>query len=275
MVIWCYFWLTVSDCAQHLECTARTAITDTMSFAHLSVTLQYSPQFEVKYKRRNFATPKNYLDFLSNYMKFLENNRNSLDQMSGVNRFLGFSLSASCNHTGGFLLTLRVLFFSILENWEDIYNILQHLDFKLFFKFWWIFFLNLCESNNLKHMQAAWVVAWTSWSKLQCRSPRCQRSWKKRKPLWMKTPSRCYQFFFSVFFFNIFFFDLWSWTDFWILEGAGVDRRHQWEDRSGHKEKRGGLEAQEWTLQDDNALGMYWNCLFLRSYSNTCRKGIL
>lgn len=61
----------------------RTHITDTMSYAHLSVTLQYSPQFEVKYKRRNFATPKNYLDFLSNYMKFLENNRNSLDQMSG------------------------------------------------------------------------------------------------------------------------------------------------------------------------------------------------
>eukprot|EP00434_Breviolum_minutum_P025657 symbB.v1.2.022672.t1/scaffold1992.1/size93445/3 len=61
----------------------RSHITDTMSYAHLSVTLQYSPQFEVKYKRRNFATPKNYLDFLSNYMKFLENNRNSLDQMSG------------------------------------------------------------------------------------------------------------------------------------------------------------------------------------------------
>lgn len=58
-----------------------------MSYAHLSVTLQYSPQFEVKYKRRNFATPKNYLDFLSNYMKFLENNRNSLDQMSGLKRF--------------------------------------------------------------------------------------------------------------------------------------------------------------------------------------------
>eukprot|EP00913_Durusdinium_trenchii_P027179 g25501.t1 len=61
----------------------RSHITETMSYAHLSVTLQYSPQFEVKYKRRNFATPKNYLDFLSNYMKFLENNRNSLDQMSG------------------------------------------------------------------------------------------------------------------------------------------------------------------------------------------------
>ena len=61
----------------------RAHITDTMSYAHLSVTLQYSPQFEVKYKRRNFATPKNYLDFLANYMKFLEQNRNSLDQMWG------------------------------------------------------------------------------------------------------------------------------------------------------------------------------------------------
>ncbi|CAJ1332260.1 unnamed protein product [Effrenium voratum] len=61
----------------------RGNITDTMSYVHLGVTLQYSPQFEIKYKRRNFATPKNYLDFLSNYMKFLELNRNNLDQMSG------------------------------------------------------------------------------------------------------------------------------------------------------------------------------------------------
>ena len=61
----------------------RTSITDSMSYVHLSVTQEYSPQFEVKYKRRNFATPKNYLDFLANYMKFLDLNRNNLDQMSG------------------------------------------------------------------------------------------------------------------------------------------------------------------------------------------------
>ncbi|CAE7170359.1 DHC1, partial [Symbiodinium pilosum] len=45
----------------------RSSITDCMSYVHLSVTQEYSPQFEVKYKRRNFATPKNYLDFLANY----------------------------------------------------------------------------------------------------------------------------------------------------------------------------------------------------------------
>ena len=79
-------YLILEDLADKIDSAtwARTHITDTMSYAHLSVTLQYSPQFEVKYKRRNFATPKNYLDFLSNYMKFLENNRNSLDQMSGA-----------------------------------------------------------------------------------------------------------------------------------------------------------------------------------------------
>jgi len=31
----------------------------------------YSDQFELQLKRKNFSTPKNYLDFLNNYKKFL------------------------------------------------------------------------------------------------------------------------------------------------------------------------------------------------------------
>jgi len=61
----------------------KVGINQTMSYVHLSVTTTFSPDFEAKYKRRNFATPKNFLDFLANYTKFLENNRKNLDTMSG------------------------------------------------------------------------------------------------------------------------------------------------------------------------------------------------
>eukprot|EP00930_Biecheleria_cincta_P003159 TRINITY_DN104093_c0_g1_i1.p1 TRINITY_DN104093_c0_g1~~TRINITY_DN104093_c0_g1_i1.p1 ORF type:complete len:2548 (+),score=550.26 TRINITY_DN104093_c0_g1_i1:162-7646(+) len=62
---------------------SREQINETMGYIHLSVTERYSPEFEAKYKRRNFATPKNYLDFLANYMKFLDDNRANLDNLSG------------------------------------------------------------------------------------------------------------------------------------------------------------------------------------------------
>lgn len=37
---------------------------------HLSVQ-EYSEEFDKVYKRKNFSTPKNYLDFIKNYIKFL------------------------------------------------------------------------------------------------------------------------------------------------------------------------------------------------------------
>jgi len=61
----------------------KVGINDTMAFVHLTVTTKYSPEFEAKYKRRNFATPKNFLDFISNYMKQLDINRKNLEMMSG------------------------------------------------------------------------------------------------------------------------------------------------------------------------------------------------
>jgi len=60
----------------------KPAITELMGFVHLSVTMRFSPDFETKYKRRNFATPKNFLDFLASYMKFLESWRKQLESMS-------------------------------------------------------------------------------------------------------------------------------------------------------------------------------------------------
>jgi dynein heavy chain len=41
---------------------------------HLSVQ-KYSVEFKSIYKRNNFSTPKNYLDFISNYIAFLRDKR--------------------------------------------------------------------------------------------------------------------------------------------------------------------------------------------------------
>jgi dynein heavy chain len=61
---------------------SKAAINNTISYVHLSVTTRFSPEFETKFKRRNFATPKNFLDFLANYIKFLDSNRKNLETMS-------------------------------------------------------------------------------------------------------------------------------------------------------------------------------------------------
>eukprot|EP00928_Gymnodinium_smaydae_P090380 TRINITY_DN7418_c2_g3_i1.p1 TRINITY_DN7418_c2_g3~~TRINITY_DN7418_c2_g3_i1.p1 ORF type:complete len:3325 (+),score=999.70 TRINITY_DN7418_c2_g3_i1:390-9977(+) len=60
----------------------RSNINTMISDIHLSVTTKYSPEFEATYKRRNFATPKNFLDFLQNYTKFLDVNRKHLEALS-------------------------------------------------------------------------------------------------------------------------------------------------------------------------------------------------
>jgi dynein heavy chain len=91
---WFFSWpgealLAVSENVLHekmqelgLPMNSVTNINDTVGYMHLSVTTKFSPEFEHKYKRRNFATPKNYLDFLSNYIKFLDANRKNLEMMS-------------------------------------------------------------------------------------------------------------------------------------------------------------------------------------------------
>jgi dynein heavy chain len=47
---------------------------------HLSVQ-EYSEEFKNVYKRNNYSTPKNYLDFISNYISFLKEKRKMMDSM--------------------------------------------------------------------------------------------------------------------------------------------------------------------------------------------------
>eukprot|EP00919_Chromeraceae_sp_WS-2016_P072391 GHVR01171232.1.p1 GENE.GHVR01171232.1~~GHVR01171232.1.p1 ORF type:complete len:2780 (-),score=639.98 GHVR01171232.1:32-7840(-) len=62
------------------EC--RDNIVDHFVMVHSSVTDIYSPEFELKKRRKNFATPKNYLDVLYNFSTKLDQNRKSIDTQS-------------------------------------------------------------------------------------------------------------------------------------------------------------------------------------------------
>ena len=55
-------------------------ITDHIVYVHSSIQ-QFSKDFELQLKRKNFSTPKNYLDFLNNYKKFLAINRKKYTDM--------------------------------------------------------------------------------------------------------------------------------------------------------------------------------------------------
>lgn len=48
---------------------------------HTSVQ-RYNVDFEVQLKRKNFSTPKNYLDFLNNYRTGLSFNKNKFIEMA-------------------------------------------------------------------------------------------------------------------------------------------------------------------------------------------------
>ena len=61
-----------------LDDDVRQPITDHIVMIHQSVQ-DYSVDFEQIYKRKNFSTPKNYLDFIDNYINFLGKNRKFID----------------------------------------------------------------------------------------------------------------------------------------------------------------------------------------------------
>ena len=63
----------------------RTEIVNHIVNVHLSVQ-EYSTEFEAKLKRKNFATPKNYLDFLKTYNTSLEKNTKEFNML--VNRYV-------------------------------------------------------------------------------------------------------------------------------------------------------------------------------------------
>ena len=56
----------------------KAKVTDHLVLVHLSVQT-YSEEFKAIYKRNNFSTPKNYLDFIKNYASFLKDKRKLFD----------------------------------------------------------------------------------------------------------------------------------------------------------------------------------------------------
>lgn len=52
---------------------------DHVVHVHTSI-IEYSYKFELKLKRKNHSTPKNYLDFLRNYRTQLVENRRMIDE---------------------------------------------------------------------------------------------------------------------------------------------------------------------------------------------------
>ena len=67
---------------QDLPNENRKSITDHIVLVHTSVQ-EFSKEFEQQLKRKNFSTPKNYLDFLNNYSKLLNINRKKFTQVVG------------------------------------------------------------------------------------------------------------------------------------------------------------------------------------------------
>lgn len=66
--------------AVELEDDEREKVITHLVMVHLSVQ-EYSEEFKNIYKRNNFSTPKNYLDFINNYISFLKDKRKLMDAM--------------------------------------------------------------------------------------------------------------------------------------------------------------------------------------------------
>lgn len=69
-----------------LDEETRVPVVSHIVMIHTSVQ-KYSIEFDTVYKRKNYSTPKNYLDFIKGYIKFLRDKRKILD--SGVRRLEG------------------------------------------------------------------------------------------------------------------------------------------------------------------------------------------
>ncbi|KAL8431246.1 hypothetical protein ACSSS7_005394 [Eimeria intestinalis] len=68
--------------SEDLQQEHRLFIQELVAEVHSSVTDIYAPQFERKFGRVTFATPKNYIDFLKTYKGMLRAKRHSIDQLS-------------------------------------------------------------------------------------------------------------------------------------------------------------------------------------------------
>jgi dynein heavy chain len=63
-----------------LEANEKKSVIEHLVVVHLSVQ-KFSNDFKMIYKRNNFSTPKNYLDFIKNYMNFLGSKRKLMDSL--------------------------------------------------------------------------------------------------------------------------------------------------------------------------------------------------
>ena len=61
-----------------LAADQKSKVTKHIVMVHLSVQ-EFSIEFKQKYKRENFSTPKNFLDFIENYRAFLANKRKQME----------------------------------------------------------------------------------------------------------------------------------------------------------------------------------------------------
>lgn len=66
---------------QELPEEHRQQITNHIVYVHMSIQ-KYSKEYEEKLKRVNFATPKNYLDFLRTYKTSLDKNNKEFINLS-------------------------------------------------------------------------------------------------------------------------------------------------------------------------------------------------
>lgn len=60
----------------------RAIVQEHVVKVHISVTSEYAPEFERKFGRATFSTPKTYIDFLKTYKGMLRAKRHSIDQLS-------------------------------------------------------------------------------------------------------------------------------------------------------------------------------------------------
>lgn len=56
----------------------REAIVNHIVYVHTSV-LQYTIDFETKLRRRNYVTPRHFLDFINTYLKLLTEKKNFIN----------------------------------------------------------------------------------------------------------------------------------------------------------------------------------------------------
>jgi dynein heavy chain len=63
-----------------LEDDEKQKVTEHLVMVHLSVQ-KYSEEYKAVYKRGNYSTPKNYLDFINNYTSFMKEKRKMMEAM--------------------------------------------------------------------------------------------------------------------------------------------------------------------------------------------------